>query len=487
MCLLSRSGFRISIDRCVEKIYDIWSNYRTIERTLGGLSIVVYSASGQSEAVIGDLSAEEIEIWEGEGIMALNKKPVTGMRDILPEEMAIRDYVVGIIKETYGKYGFCSMETPCVESIANLTSKQGGDNEKLIFKILKRGEKLNVAEAQSEEEVVDGGLRYDLTVPLVRYYSNHAAQLPSPFKALQMGNVWRADRPQRGRYRQLMQCDIDILGEPSNLAEIELILATTTTLGRLGFKGFEIRINDRRILKAMAQYSGFPEEAYDSIFITLDKMDKIGLVGVEAELLGSGYDESCVRRYLELYRNLEEAENGVAYLAQALEGVLEQSVSEGLQEIIDNVGATKTADFKMVFDATLVRGMSYYTGTIFEVSIPGFEGSCGGGGRYDRMVGKFTGNDVPACGFSIGFERIILLLTERGFEVPCGKKIVYLVEKGVKGQALCDVMEKAQKAREQGAQALVVRMNKNKKFQKEQLTAEGYEEFVEIYREALKQ
>ena len=216
-------------------------------------------------------------------------------------------------------------------------------------------------------------------------------------------------------------------------------------------------------------------------------MDKIGLVGVEAELLGSGYDESCVRRYLELYRNLEEAENGVAYLAQALEGVLEQSVSEGLQEIIDNVGATKTADFKMVFDATLVRGMSYYTGTIFEVSIPGFEGSCGGGGRYDRMVGKFTGNDVPACGFSIGFERIILLLTERGFEVPCGKKIVYLVEKGVKGQALCDVMEKAQKAREQGAQALVVRMNKNKKFQKEQLTAEGYEEFVEIYREALKQ
>ena len=217
--------------------------------------------------------------------MALSKKPTTGMRDILPEEMQIREYVSGVIRDTYGKFGFTSIETPCVENIANLTNKQGGDNEKLIFKILKRGEKLNVAEAATEEEVVDGGLRYDLTVPLVRYYSNNAAQLPSPFKALQMGNVWRADRPQRGRFRQFMQCDIDILGEASNLAEIELILATTTTLGRLGFQDFEIRINDRQLLKAMAMSSGFAEEACDSVFITLDKMDKIGMDGVEAELL----------------------------------------------------------------------------------------------------------------------------------------------------------------------------------------------------------
>ena len=214
--------------------------------------------------------------------MALKKKPVTGMKDILPKEMEIRNYVMDLIRETYGMFGFTNIETPCVEHIENLTSKQGGDNEKLIFKILKRGEKLNVAAATTEEEVVDSGLRYDLTVPLVRYYSNNAASLPSPFKALQMGNVWRADRPQRGRYRQFMQCDIDILGEPSNLAEIELILATTTTLGKLGFNNFQIRINERRILKAMAAYSGFPEESYDSVFITLDKMDKIGLEGVEA-------------------------------------------------------------------------------------------------------------------------------------------------------------------------------------------------------------
>ncbi len=419
--------------------------------------------------------------------MALNKKPVKGMKDILPEEMQIRDYAISVIKETYGRFGFTSIETPCVESIANLTSKQGGDNEKLIFKILKRGEKLNVAEAASEEEIVDSGLRYDLTVPLVRYYSAHSAQLPAPFKALQMGNVWRADNPQRGRYRQFMQCDIDILGEPSNLAEIELILATTTTLGKLGFKGFEIRINDRRLLKAMAAYSGFSEEAYDSVFITLDKMDKIGLEGVKAELLENGFEESCVERYLELYRGLEEAEDGVAYLADRLKDVAETSITDNLREIIDSVQATKTAGFEMVFDATLVRGMSYYTGTIFEIAIPEFGGSCGGGGRYDAMVGKFTGKDVPACGFSIGFERIVMLLLENGFQIPDRpKKIACLVEKGVEGQALCDVIAKAQAMRETGAQVLVVRMNKNKKFQKEQLTAEGYTEFEEFYKEGLK-
>ena len=209
--------------------------------------------------------------------MALKKKPVTGMKDMMPAEMEVRDYVIGLIKETYKTFGFSSMETPCVEHIENLCSKQGGDNEKLIFKILKRGEKLKLDTAKEEADLVDGGLRYDLTVPLSRYYANHANELPSPFKALQMGNVWRADRPQRGRFRQFMQCDIDILGEPSNLAEIELILATTALLGKLDFKNFTIRINDRRFLKAMAAYSGFKEEDYDSVFITLDKMDKIGL------------------------------------------------------------------------------------------------------------------------------------------------------------------------------------------------------------------
>lgn len=419
--------------------------------------------------------------------MALVKKPVTGMKDILPEEMQVRDYVIGVIKDTYGRFGFTSMEAPCMENIANLSNKQGGENEKLIFKVLKRGERLNVAEATREEDVVDAGMRYDLTVPLVRYYSNNAANLPSPFKALQVGNVWRADRPQRGRFRQFMQCDIDILGEASNLAEIELILATTTTLGKLGFKGFEIRINDRRILKAMAVSSGFEEESCDNVFITLDKMDKIGMDGVEAELLENGYARDVVERYLGLYRELGETDNGVAYLAQKLEGALESSVTENLQEIIDSVSATRTSDFRMVFDATLVRGMSYYTGPIFEIAIPEYGGSCGGGGRYDKMVGKFTGKDVPACGFSIGFERIIMLLLENGFQVPAQpEKVAYLIEKGVGGQRLCEIISMAQEKRGEGAQVLVARMNKNKKFQKEQLTAQGYQKFEEFYKEGLK-
>ncbi|MBO5207984.1 MAG: histidine--tRNA ligase [Lachnospiraceae bacterium] len=419
--------------------------------------------------------------------MALSKKPVTGMKDILPEEMQIRDYVMSVIKETYRNFGFTSIETPCVENIANLNCKAGGENEKLIFKILKRGEKLRLSEAQSEEDLVDGGLRYDLTVPLVRYYSNHANELPSPFKALQMGNVWRADRPQRGRYRQFMQCDIDILGEPTNLAEIELILATTTTLGKLGFKNFQIRINDRQILKAMASYSGFVEEDYDQVFIILDKMDKIGLDGVKAELLEAGYSNEQVDKYLELFTGMEQAEDAVTYITDKLADVLPAGVKESFKEIIDSVEATKGDFFELVFDPTLVRGMSYYTGTIFEIAMPEFGGSCGGGGRYDKMVGKFTGNDVPACGFSIGFERIILLLMESGFKVPtAGKKTAYLIEKGIPSEMLCEVMAQAQKERESGNQILVARMNKNKKFQKEQLTAQGYEEFKEFYKEPLK-
>ncbi len=424
--------------------------------------------------------------------MALSKKPVTGMKDILPAEMQVRDYVISVIKETYAKFGFTSIETPCVENIANLSSKQGGENEKLIFKILKRGEKLNLETAQTENDLVDGGLRYDLTVPLVRYYSNHANELPAPFKALQMGNVWRADRPQRGRYRQFMQCDIDILGEPSNLAEIELILATTTTLGRLGFKDFQIRINERRILKAMAAYSGFAEEAYDTVFIILDKMDKIGLEGVSGELAENGFAKEAIEKYVALFEKIEQAASPEAALAELADtliaaGTLEEEVKDSLLEIIESVKATKSSAFEIVFDPALVRGMSYYTGTIFEIAMPQFGGSCGGGGRYDKMVGRFTGKDVPACGFSIGFERIILLLMESGFQVPTQPaKTAFLVEKGVSGQALCQVIAKAQEERANGTQVLVARMNKNKKFQKEQLMAEGYEDFKEFYKNPLK-
>ena len=419
--------------------------------------------------------------------MALNKKPVTGMKDIMPEEMQIRDYVISVIKETYGKFGFTPMETPCMENIENLSSKQGGENEKLIFKILKRGEKLNLETAQSESDVVDFGMRYDLTVPLVRYYANHANELPSPFKALQIGNVWRADKPQKSRYRQFMQCDIDILGEESNLAEIELILATTTTLGKLGFKNFQIRINDRRLLKAMAAYSGFEEKDFDDVFITLDKMDKIGLEGVARELIADGYDSGSVEKYLALFRDLDASEDRLSFIEEKMTGFFDEEAKAGFREIIESVNATKDDCFQLVFDPALVRGMSYYTGTIFEIMMPELGISCGGGGRYDKMVGRFTGKDVPACGFSIGFERIILILMESSFKVPNqSKKTAYLIEKGVSGDRLCEIIAEAQRERQDGTQVLVARMNKNKKFQKEQLTAQGYEEFKQFYKDELK-
>lgn len=419
--------------------------------------------------------------------MALNKKPVTGMKDVLPSEMQIRDYVMAVIKENYRKFGFTPIETPCVESIENLSSKQGGENEKLIFKIMKRGDKLNLATAESEADLVDGGLRYDLTLPLARYYSNNAAVLPKPFKALQMGSVWRADKPQKGRFRQFVQCDIDILGEPSNLAEIELILATTTTLGKLGFSGFKVRINERRILKAMAVYAGFSEEELDTVFIILDKMDKIGKDGVKEDLVANGFEQTKVDKYMALFDGIENAEDGIAYLGEALGDCLEEDVVQNLTEIKESVSATVDTDFEIVFDPTLVRGMSYYTGTIFEIEMPQFGSSVAGGGRYDKMVGRFTGQDTPACGFSIGFERIITILIDENFQIPDqAKKIAYLVEKGISTQDLCKVIAKAQEERATGRQVLVVRMNKNKKFQKQQLMEEGYEEFEDFYKDPLK-
>ncbi len=417
--------------------------------------------------------------------MAFSKKPVNGMRDILPYESRVRDYVTGVIKDTYRSFGFTPIETPCMESIGNLSGKQGGENEKLIFKVLKRGEKLHLDTAKEELDVVDYGMRYDLTVPLSRFYAAHANDLPTPFMALQIGNVWRADRPQRGRYRQFTQCDIDILGDPSNLAEILLITATTTCLGRLGFHGFEIRINDRRILKSMASYAGFSPESFEDVFITLDKMDKIGLFGVKDELTEKGYDPASVDKYLSLYEKLSGEKSvtaGMKLLLDELHDSLDPEVVSWMNEIAESVEAAKGADFELVFDPTLVRGMSYYTGTIFEIAIPEFGGSCGGGGRYDEMIGNFSGQQAPACGFSIGFERIILLLMEQGFEVPGTEgKVACLLDKKLPADRIAGIMKEADELRGQGKQVLMVRMNKNKKFQKEQLSAQGYTEFKEYF------
>ena len=407
--------------------------------------------------------------------MALKKKPVTGMKDILPAEMAIRDYVIRLIKETYGTFGFSSIETPCVEHIENLSSKQGGENEKLIFKILKRGEKLKLDTAETEADLVDGGLRYDLTLPLSRYYSNHANELPSPFKALQMGNVWRADRPQRGRYRQFMQCDIDIIGNASPDAEVELILTTTKALTRIGLSSFKVKINDRRILKAIFTYAGFAEEDHEKLAIIFDKLDKIGIEGVQKELEENAFDASAIEKFIALF------ESGALDL-DSVAKVCDADYVASLKYIMDTVTSVSGNAFPIEFTPSLVRGQGYYTGTIFEVEAEGYSGAVAGGGRYDNLIGKFLNEDIPAVGFSIGFERIILILLEQGFEVPGkGEKVAFLLEKNLPADRLKEAIEQAQSERACGKSVLVVRMNKNKKFQKQQLEAQGYTAFEEFY------
>lgn len=415
--------------------------------------------------------------------MPLIKKSVTGMKDILPEEMLIRDYLINIIKKTYGSFGFLSIETPAMEHIENLLSRQGGDNEKLIFKILKRGEKLKLEGVSDENELVDAGLRYDLTLPLARYYSNNLSSLPNPFKALQIGNVYRADRPQKGRFRQFTQCDIDILGDSSNLAEIELILATTKALTRIAKgKKFTVRINDRRLLSAMASFAGYSKENINNVFIILDKMDKIGMEGVKNELCELEGEEKA-DRYLSLFNE----PYSVISLKEKLDGFIENYVLDNLCEIMDTVMEVKEGEFNLEFDPTLVRGMGYYTGAIFEVSMEGFSGSVAGGGRYDKMIGKFTGNDTPACGFSIGFERIITILMDAGFKVPDeNKKTAILYEKNVDSDTLKSILKEAQSLRAPGNTVMVSKMNKNKKFQKEGLIKQGFTEFKEYYKEELK-
>ncbi len=419
--------------------------------------------------------------------MALIKKTMTGMKDILPDEMALRDYIIDIIKNTYRSFGFVSIETPAVEHIENLLSKQGGDNEKLIFKILKRGEKLNIKDATKDSDVVDGGLRYDLTLPLARYYSNNEASLNTPFKALQIGNVWRADRPQKGRFRQFTQCDIDILGDESNLAEIELITASAKALSRIcPDNKFRIRINDRQILKAMALYAGFCEDSLDKVFIILDKLDKISMDGVRKELLEMGLLSENVDKYIDLFDKLKD-ENSLITLKAILKDFIEENQIDDLYYIITSVKNNMNNDINIVFDPSLVRGMAYYTGTIFEVSMEGFLGSVAGGGRYDKMIGKFIGKDIPACGFSIGFERIISILMDNNFKIKTNiRKKAYLFEKDMDKLKIEKMLKLAMEDREKGNIVLVVKMNKNKKFQKNQLIDLGYEEFVEFYNKEFK-
>ena len=415
--------------------------------------------------------------------MSFIKTPVKGMPEQLPSDMVIREYISRQIKDAYRTYGFNLIETPVIEHIENLTGKQGGENEQLIFKILKRGEKL--AEAAGPDDMCDSGLRYDLTVPLSRFYANNADKLPSPFKAFQMGPSFRAERPQKGRFRQFIQCDIDILGDATNLAEIELILATSEMLSRLNLGAFKVRVNDRRLLKAMALFSGLPEDKLDTIFIILDKMDKIGLDGVRDMLLADGLDGAAVDKYISLFRGLDKTYTSSAeYLTEHGMTDSNPDVTRNLDEIIQTTSTLLGNKGQIIFDPTLVRGMSYYTGPIFEVELAAFQSSVAGGGRYDEMIGKYLGHPVPACGFSIGFERIFAVLKENGFTVPDShESIAILIDKKAPKDKVLDAMKQASELRAAGNRVLISLRNSNAKFQKEQLTNAGYQRFIEVFKD----
>lgn len=344
--------------------------------------------------------------------------PVKGTRDYLPKETEIRDFLQNIIMETYSSAGFQRITTPIIEDSVNLDKSEGGENLNLIFKILKRGKKLESALAgdhPTEKELADMGLRYDLTLPLSRYYANNRNELLSPFKVIQMDRVYRAERPQKGRLREFMQCDIDIIGNESRDAEIELILTTTKALNRVGLTDYKVKINDRRILSDIFAYAGFAKEDNEKLAIIFDKQDKIGIDGVKAEVEENGFDQTGIDKFIALFADGSLTLESVANVCDA-------SYVTELQRIIDAVTKVSKGAIPVEFCPSLVRGQGYYTGTIFEVEAAGYSGAVAGGGRYDNLIGKFLNEDIPAVGFSIGFERIFGILMEQNYSIPNRKK-----------------------------------------------------------------
>jgi histidyl-tRNA synthetase len=402
--------------------------------------------------------------------------PARGMRDVTPKEVTLRNYVKSVILDTYKAYGFEQIETPSLENIDLLTNGDGGENVHLIYKVLKRGKKLNLNQSPiTELDLTDLGLRFDLTVPLVRFYANHLSSLNYPFKSIQMGDVWRAERPQRGRYRQFVQCDIDIIGEESCLGETQLILAASEVLNKLEFKSFTIRLNDRRILQQLAKSTGFPPETHDNLFIIVDKIDKIGFDGVIEECIHKGFEPSKVDQFFTYMQDLMDSTIPINELLRKLPNSIDRSVLQDLQTVVEVV--REQANATVVYDPTLVRGMSYYTGQIYEFVSEGFAGSLVGGGRYDDMLGRFLKESKPACGISIGFERIISLLEEQGFKAPTeSKKLAYLYEKQ-DTESIRVQLENTNAIRANGYIVSLIPKRKNMRAQLDQLTKNGFSYF----------
>ena len=401
---------------------------------------------------------------------------VKGTNDYLPNEVEIRDYLQERILSVYKENGFEHIITPAIEDIENLDKSDGGENLNLIFKIMKRGDKLDKAlasgvTAANENELADMGLRYDLTLPLSRYYANNKDKLTLPMKCIQIDRIYRAERPQKGRLREFIQCDIDIIGSESTDSEIELILTTTKALDAIGLKNYKVKLNDRRLLRAVLQSFGFAENDLDSVCITFDKMDKIGLTGVVEELTEKGFAKDAVDNFEKF---LSEGDFTLESLKSRLE---DKTPAESLEHIIDTVNELTGNAFELVFDLSLVRGQGYYTGTVFEVESIDFKGAVAGGGRYDHLIGKFLNEDIPAVGFSIGFERIFGILMNNGISIEQrADKIAVVYEDG----QLKDAVKAADALRAQGKIAsLYIKPKKLGKFLNK-LEERGYDGFLNV-------
>lgn len=399
---------------------------------------------------------------------------VKGTNDYLPNEVEIRDYLQNKILSVYTENGFEHIVTPILEDIENLDKSDGGENLNLIFKIMKRGDKLDKALAkgvtsENENELADMGLRYDLTLPLSRYFANNKDKLTLPMKCIQMDRVYRAERPQKGRLREFIQCDIDIIGSESADSEVELILTTTKALKAIGLKNFKVKLNDRRLLRAVLMQMGFAEDELDSVCITFDKMDKIGMDGVKAELTEKEFDSAAIEKFVEFLSKND-------FSLESLKNMLEDKTPvDSLEYIMNSVRELSDNSFDVVFDLSLVRGQGYYTGTVFEVESIDFKGAVAGGGRYDNLIGKFLNQSIPAVGFSIGFERIFSILMENGVDIQHRtKKIAVMYDEG----SLVEAVKTADKLRSEGNIASIyVRPKKMGKFLNK-LEERNYDGFI---------
>ena len=409
--------------------------------------------------------------------MRIDNSPARGMRDLLPADVAVRDHVLESISAVYRRFGYQRIETPALEDIGRLQSGEGADNEKLIYEVLRRGLPPEVAAGTPLRDLVDLGLRYDLTVPLTRFYGHNHGQLPMPFRSLQVGPVWRAERPQRGRYRQFYQCDIDMIGEPGVLAEAELIEATSLALAAVGLDGTTIRLSDRRYLTALASDCGVPESLRDAFFIVLDRLDRAGWEGVHRELAELGLPVAVIAAVEEKIRGLEgvPADKLAAALAATLPGLPDPVISDlaATASCLDRLAAERSLSWR--FDPSLVRGMGYYTGQVFEVVHPDMASSVAGGGRYDKLIGRSLGHDVPACGFSIGFERIVDLLSQEQVR----DAVAVLVEAEV---PVADALEAAREVRSEQPGVVVETVRRSGKFgaQLKRLEGAGFTRFVVV-------